>query len=484
MPKAEATEDPIDAQSQFTSRSLAAIHWSVLIVVLVAPLPFASVSAWAWAPLAALTATVMAGWAVLLAAGRIELAVSPARLAIPGLLFAGVVFWILVQMAPFTPTSWHHPVWRMAAPALNLPISGSITVDANETASALLRLLWYASIFWLALQTGRAGAVARRAFNALALAAFAYAAYGLIVQLSGAESVLWLKKTAYVGNLTSTFINRNSYAAYAGIGLISITAVIVRRLALSDLEDSKLGPRIANALNVLLARNWHLLLAWATVMTALILTNSRAGLVSSLFGLFAFLVSLGLSRSLSRKVSTLLLAATATAVIAFFMVSGDFVGKRIADTSVENSRARIALYNLTLKAIGETPLLGTGYGTYARIFQTRRPNHWLFRKPVRKAHNTYLENALELGIPAALALTLSVALLAGLCFRGVRRRRRDGFYAAAGVGVSVLVGMHSMVDFSLQIPAVTASYVFIMGIACAQSWSSRKQVGIGRDKTG
>ncbi|KKM69395.1 hypothetical protein LCGC14_1451270, partial [marine sediment metagenome] len=37
----------------------------------------------------------------------------------------------------------------------------------------------------------------------------------------------------------------------------------------------------------------------------------------------------------------------------------------------------------------------------------------------------------------------------------------------------VLVGVHSMVDFSLQIPAIGATFALILGIGCAQSWSSR-----------
>ena len=40
------------------------------------------------------------------------------------------------------------------------------------------------------------------------------------------------------------------------------------------------------------------------------------------------------------------------------------------------------------------------------------------------------------------------------------------------VAASVLVGVHAMVDFSLQLPAVALLYALIMGVACAQSWSS------------
>lgn len=482
MTKAAATVPPAGEQSQPASGSLAVVHWCVLIVVLIAPLPFASVLAWAWAPLAALIGLVLLGWAILLAVNRAEIQVSPAKLAVPGVLFAGTVIWILVQIAPFTPPSWHHPVWSAASAALKTHLAGSITVDTYKTASALLRLLWYASIFWLALQTGRANGTARRAFNALALAAFAYAVYGLIVEFSGAGMVLWVEKYAYRDSLTSTFINRNSYAAYAGIGLICLTAMIARKLAHSGIRGLTLGTRLANAINMLFAQSWYLTIAWLVVLTALILANSRAGLISSVLGLFAFLGSLTFSRGVSRRAAVRVVIVTIVAVFAVFLVSGDLVSKRMARI-VEQPQARLVYYELTIKAIGDSPILGTGYGTFAQVFQLYRTDNPLLRTPPRKAHNTYLENALELGIPAASALTLSIASLVILCFLGVRRRRRDAFYPAVGVGVSILVGLHSLVDFSLQTPAIAATYAFIMGVACAQSWSSREQVGIGRDQT-
>jgi O-antigen ligase len=89
-----------------------------------------------------------------------------------------------------------------------------------------------------------------------------------------------------------------------------------------------------------------------------------------------------------------------------------------------------------------------------------------------RAHNTWLENGFELGIPASLALFAALLGIALTCWRGVQRRHRDWVYPAAGVGASVLVGVHALVDFSLQIPAVAMLYALVMGIACAQSYSS------------
>jgi len=137
---------------------------------------------------------------------------------------------------------------------------------------------------------------------------------------------------------------------------------------------------------------------------------------------------------------------------------------------------RLALYKLTITAIEDSPILGMGFGTFSQVFQLYRTDIPQFNTLFVKAHNTYLENALELGIPAASALTLSVALLAIVCFLGVRRRRRsDVVFPAAALGASILVGLHSLIDFSLQIPGVAVTYFFILGIGCAQSWSSRER---------
>ena len=56
----------------------------------------------------------------------------------------------------------------------------------------------------------------RRLINAIAIGGLIYAIYGLGVHLSATEVVLWVKNQAYIGDVTSTFYNKNSYATYAG----------------------------------------------------------------------------------------------------------------------------------------------------------------------------------------------------------------------------------------------------------------------------
>ncbi len=140
--------------------------------------------------------------------------------AIAGL--ALVVGVALLQMAALTPRPWQHPLWLQAGAVLGGQIGGRISVNPHETGTALMRLLSYAGVFWLALQLGAQPHGARRIVQAIALAGLAYAAYGLLVFLLDLNLVLWWRKWTWINGVTSSFVNRNSYATYAGLGLICI----------------------------------------------------------------------------------------------------------------------------------------------------------------------------------------------------------------------------------------------------------------------
>jgi O-antigen ligase len=90
-----------------------------------------------------------------------------------------------------------------------------------------------------------------------------------------------------------------------------------------------------------------------------------------------------------------------------------------------------------------------------------------------KAHNDWLEAVFELGWPAALLWFAILGSLALRCLIGFFRRGRDQVYPLVGFCACVLVGLHSLVDFSLQIPGVAVTYSALLGVGIAQSWSSR-----------
>jgi O-antigen ligase/polysaccharide polymerase Wzy-like membrane protein len=202
-------------------------------------------------------------------------------------------------------------------------------------------------------------------------------------------------------------------------------------------------------------------------VTALVLSNSRGGVVSALFGLAALIAAASAMRMLRPRHALAMAGVIAVAGTLLMSAAGEKLGVRFATTALEREGRPIA-YELILNGIGERPWLGTGFGTFEEAFALVRDERlaggW------DKAHNTYLENAFELGIPAAALLVAACLALLWRCVVGLRERRRAGIYPAIGVGATVLVGCHSLVDFGLQIPAIAATYALVMGVAVAQSW--------------
>ena len=92
-----------------------------------------------------------------------------------------------------------------------------------------------------------------------------------------------------------------------------------------------------------------------------------------------------------------------------------------------------------------------------------------------KAHNTYVEHLVELGVPATVLLYLGPLLLFGYCLRGVFARRRERVFALVAVGATLLVGLHALVDFSLQIPAVAVTFAALLGLGVAQATPAPKR---------
>ncbi len=445
--------------------------WALVGLVILAPLPLGSVHLWSWGLMACVVGILLAVWScrVLVGWERPDIRLRTSWPFV--LMFAIAVMWATVQSLWLTPADWHHPLWFSAGDALATDLASSVSLNPYETISFVCRLLTYAGIFWLSMQYCRRPDRARHVIYAVAFSGFAYAVYGLIVQFSGAQTILWFSKFAYHDDVTSSFVNRNSFATYAGLTLICTTGLIVVAVTSTLGAASGAKDRLLQLIVKMTGKEWSLLLAWIVVLTALILSHSRAGFVSTVVGLITLIAALGFSRAVSSGYAVVFGGVCLVAVSVFFALGGGELDQRMAEASLVDE-PRMRVYELTLSAIDAAPLLGTGAGTFEEVFR-------FYRTPeivdvYMKAHNTYLENILELGFPAALALFGAIAALAVLTCMGLRQRQRDIIYPCIGLASTVLVAAHSVVDFSLQIPAVTATYCLIMGAACAQCWSSRK----------
>jgi len=439
----------------------------LMLLVVLSPLPLGSNREWSWSLCAVIAALLALAWAVSNLGRRGNFSPLP-QFALAGL-FLLACGWVVVQAGSWAPASWKHPLWAMAGEMLGLSLPGSISLAAEDSWTALMRLLSYALVFVLAYELGRDRARAQTAFGWLTVAGLVYAVFGLYNYWSG-YSPRWLfGDTALLHDVRSTFINRNHFATWLGLSLMCAVALFYQRTSRPAVKPYVVPQDREARAEEFILRAWKPLIVVLLMVTALVLTHSRGGFVSTMAGVVVLLLLVDRRaqsrRSLSRAA---IFAALAVASIAFYLTS-EVLLDRINRTDI-TSEERLAVFADVNRGIEDNPVLGFGYGSFADSFRLYDRNEVAVHYD--RAHNTWLENTFELGFPAALALFLPMIGLALVCLRGVKRRHRDWVYPATGVAASILVALHATVDFSLQLPAVAILYACIMGVACAQSSSS------------
>ncbi len=388
------------------------------------------------------------------------------RAALLTLGFALLIAWYWVQASPDFSGRWAHPAWSEASAALgeSLPAAISLSPAAGET--LMMKIVAYGGILLLALQFGRDVDRARMAFRVICLCGFAYAIYGLVVHFTRAGTVLWFAKDAYPDSVTSTFINRNAYATYAGMALLAGFAPLLSELRRLRRDHMSLLGFLA----LLSERgSFALYLTIAAILTgfvAVVLTGSRAGVVCTVLGLAVFAIGLLIARDIRPRTFVVGALLGSAALAGMLLLSGGFLAKRLTTETAPEARA--AVFDVARSAVKARPWTGQGLGGFGPAFNRANDGRAVFDTYVDLAHNSYLELAVEAGFPA---LLLNLALLGVVvlsCFRGLRARERGSSTCIAAIAIAALVGVHSLVDFGIQMPAVAATFMLLMGVAMAQ----------------
>ena len=364
------------------------------------------------------------------------------------ILFAVVALWHLVQVIPLG--------FLLPGPETGPGGFGTtISLVPGQTLLMLLNFLAYGSVLILAYQVGQRPQRARRLFCFAGLMVGLFALYALYVFAAADNTLLGLPRQYYVGDAAGTFVNRNSFATFLGLGLV-INAGLVAEAFLGAEKTARID------LGALALHG----LAGAIILAALFATHSRMGLFASLAGAtLAFVPFIAFSQSGWRPKAAggvLILAGIAALAVLY----GSGVLERLASSGT-NLDTRMDIYAQVLDLIGLRPLLGFGAGGFEAAFPLV---HHLPVSPDRildKAHNTYLTLFAELGIPVGL---LAIALVGSMGVHFVRvlgQGKMTRLGATLGLAITAQVGVHSLVDFSLEIHAVALLYAFVLGLCLA-----------------
>ena len=380
------------------------------------------------------------------------------------LLMAGL---LVFQSIP-VPRFLADPVWDEAGELLGFTFA-AISVEPATTIGSILPLTLPFVIFLAALALFQSDRSAFNLWNYLARLGVLVAAFSVVQFTMYPDWLLGRPKEHYLDSLTGTFVNRNTAATFFGLASLVVFGCLLKDLR--SLRDRKIHllsawrPRQFN--NGRLDLRVHLFV-WTIgliiTLLALFLTQSRGGITATSI---AFAVATGLViqfEMTNRRPAWQRLTAISGGVGAVLFVVIVFGGRallRLEEKGLEDDRW--CAYRYTIDAILDHPILGAGFGTFESLFPAYRVGACAPGGQWSMAHNSYLEAYLGLGLPFLFILGFCTLVLLAIMRTGFKYRRRYRLIPAIGLAMLLLVGVHSFVDFSLQIPAITVYFAAAMG---------------------
>ena len=382
---------PLDdgAQRHRTPRAAARLNgiFGVLVVgvITVAAIPAGSNVPVFWALWTGLVCLMLAAHMVLMARfdpGR-PVAVTQGRQWVAPVLCLVYLAWVGVQTLPL-----------QLAPALPGGVqSATISVMPQAGWLGLLRQFGYLALFVLSLEvagrTDRVEVLIRLLFAAICL----HALWAMVALRFLDDLFLWGEKTSYIGAATGTFINRNNFAAFLGVGFVLGAAIVADLVNVPRVRKagSAKGPRMG-VVEVLVP-----VAGMALIFVAILSTQSRMGVFSTILGtalVFAVMrrkQGLGLVRVLAE--ATVILALLGGPILA---LSGTAVVERLLDIGDERN-GRLILWQQVWTMLADRPLAGFGLDSFYPAFE-------LYHRPPLStsvvweyAHNSYLSLWVEAG---------------------------------------------------------------------------------------
>jgi O-antigen ligase len=394
-----------------------------------------------------------------------------------GLIAATLVIPV-VQLIPLPPSLWHAlPGRGDEIAALSLIGKQSswrpISLSPSRTFASLLAIVPPLFCFYAVT---RLELHERRLVLAAVLAmAVATALLGAL-QLSAGGQGISFYRDHHVGWVTGFQANRNAAADVLLVGLLALAA-----LAAPYLVGGR--QRRPLALDVgplsLLSGGIALVLLAATAMT-----GSRAGilllLVAAAGSLLIFSIARSATRSLSLSWAATMLAVVVAAglAIVYVTLSGTALFNVVARFSATDA-SRPAIWKDTWFALKEYWPVGFGMGGFEPAMLPAERLEVLTPSVPNRAHNDFLEIGLEAGLLGYAMVVAAIGLCLAMALRGWRAvpdmRRQIVF----GLGVLIVIALHSVVDYPLRSMAVASLAGVAGGMLVRNRAAANRQAAFG-----
>ncbi len=395
---------------------------------------------------------------------------------------------------------------QLSAPAwLQAPLH---TMDAFQTRIYLLTTLAYlAAALLVALCVGTARRVTLLLVAVLA-AGVLQAVIAVALYSAGASYQYLFTDFAQGGRVTGTFVNPDHLAGYLELCLSAGLGLMLAQFGGGQQQVRGWRQKVVSALTFMLSAKMLLRLMLVVMVVALVMTHSRMG--NGAFFLALLLVG-GLVAVVSRRLRRPALWLVASMALVDLVIIGQWVGldrvvERLQDTAEssvldasaptapgiisstalgviaplhreDSIQERLRVPVLSLPLVAQQPWFGHGGGTYFLSLPAIKPAG--FPHLWDHAHNDYVEVAVDTGW---VGLALLLALATATAWRALRMLSDSAPRLNRGVGAAALtalscMGLHSLVDFNLQIPANAITLVVLLALVWITPMSATLPAG-------
>jgi len=295
----------------------------------------------------------------------------------------------------------------------------------------------------------------------IAVFGFFLAIFGLTQSFTSPDKVYWIRELPQ-SQAFGPFINRHHFAGY-----MEMTLALPLGLVFTGAIEKE--------------KKFIYLFAAGLMAVALIMTNSRGGLISLLAEILFLVATMGLRRHRRKRKGSeehkpRIKSAAVKAGLALALVVGLFAGvvllggedalTRVAGSvnTDDPTTGRAHFWSVTVDIIKTHPWLGTGLGAFGVVYTGYDSRNGLYR--LEQAHNDYLQVLSDAGIIGAVIGLFFVVNLFRMGF--MRRDSRDNF--RRGVATGAMAGcfgvlIHSFFDFTLHTPANALLFLVLAALA-------------------
>ena len=343
----------------------------------------------------------------------------------------------------------------------SIPLVSSLSFDPYSTRFILVQTVALVIYFAAVLVFTDTPKRLRLLVRTIAVFGFFLAIFGLTQSFTSPDKIYWMRELPQ-SQAFGPFINRHHFAGYMELAL----ALPLGLVFTGAIEKEK---------------KFIYLFAAGLMAVALIMTNSRGGIISLVAELVFLVATMGLRRHRHKKReseerqprirSAAIKAGLALALIvalfgAVVLLGGEDALTRIVGSvnTDDPTTGRAHFWAVTVDIIKTHPWIGTGLGAYGVVYTGYDSHNGMYR--LEQAHNDYLQTLSDAGIIGAVLGLFFIVNLFRMGF--TRRDSRDDF--RRGVATGAMAGcfavlVHSFFDFTLHTPANALLFLTLAALA-------------------